>query len=162
MPLFLSEFLSNQHEIWTRYSQSSQVYFYDFSKSSIMFFRIYLNPYTLERQKSVSAYLKSEQILPFVFARQYAYARYRCLYKVYVAGDSGTVSNQYCVLVQSFYLYTLNNCNRRFFTAKRLIIIPGITYQNLTPMEEWEIYFWGVQRKVAFVVFSGVILLVKF
>ena len=37
------------------------------SKSSIMFFQIYLDPYTLERQKAVSAYLQSEQILPFVF-----------------------------------------------------------------------------------------------
>ena len=27
--LFLPELLSNQHEIWTRYSQSSQVYWHD-------------------------------------------------------------------------------------------------------------------------------------
>ena len=51
-----------------------------------------------------------------------------------------------------------NNCNRRFFTAKRLISIPGMTYQNFTPMEEWEIYFSEVQRKVSVAVFSGVIL----
>ena len=33
---------SNQHEIWTQYSQSTQVFCYDFSKSYIMFFQIYL------------------------------------------------------------------------------------------------------------------------
>ena len=33
-----------------------------------------------------------------------------------------------------------------------------MTYQNFTPIEEWEIYFFEVQIKVSFVVFSGVIL----
>ena len=55
--LFLPEFLSNQLEILTQHSQSSQVFCYDFSKTSIMFFRIYLDPSTLETQKAVSAYL---------------------------------------------------------------------------------------------------------
>ena len=36
--LFLPEFLSNHYEIWTPYSQSSQVFCYDFSKTAI--FRI--------------------------------------------------------------------------------------------------------------------------
>ena len=54
---FSLSFLSNQHEICKRYSKRSQVYCYDFSKSSIMFFRIYLDPYTFERQKAVSAHL---------------------------------------------------------------------------------------------------------
>ena len=36
--LFLPEFLSDHYEIWTPYSQSSQVFCYDFS--SIVFFRI--------------------------------------------------------------------------------------------------------------------------
>ena len=58
--LFLSEFLSNQHEIWTRYSLSSQVYCYDVSKSSSMFsgfIRDFLDHYTLVSPKAVSAYL---------------------------------------------------------------------------------------------------------
>ena len=40
--LFCAEFLSNQREIWTKYSQSSLIFCYDFSKSYryIMFFRI--------------------------------------------------------------------------------------------------------------------------
>ena len=33
-----------------------------------------------------------------------------------------------------------------------------MTYQNFTPIGEWEIYFSEVQRKVSFFVFSGVIL----
>ena len=53
--LFLTEFVSNQLEILTQHSQSSQIFCYDFSKTSIMFFRIYLDPSTLERQKAVSA-----------------------------------------------------------------------------------------------------------
>ena len=39
--LFLPELLSNQHLIWTPYSQSSQVFCYDFTKSSSIPFRIY-------------------------------------------------------------------------------------------------------------------------
>ena len=38
--LFLPEFLSNHYAIWTRYFQSSQVFCYDFSKTSIVFFQI--------------------------------------------------------------------------------------------------------------------------
>ena len=33
-----------------------------------------------------------------------------------------------------------------------------MTYQNFTPIDEWEIYFFEVQGKVSFFVFSGVIL----
>ena len=53
----IPEFLSNQLEMLTQHSQSRQVFCYDFFKTSIMFFRIYLDPSTLERQKTVSAYL---------------------------------------------------------------------------------------------------------
>ena len=33
-------------------------------------------------------------------------------------------------------------------TVKRLISIPRMTYQNFTPIEEWEIYFFEVQRQL--------------
>ena len=62
------------------------------------------------------------------------------------------------VILWPFFRQPQNNCNRRFFTAKRLISIPRMTYQNFTPMERWEIYFFEVQRTVLFFVLSGVIL----
>ena len=43
-------------------------------------------------------------------------------------------------------LWPQNNCNRRFFTAERLISIPIMTYQNCTPIKEWGIHFFEVQR----------------
>ena len=55
--LFLPAFLSNQHGIWTPYPQSSREVCYDFSESSSIFFRDFLDHYTLECQKAVSAYL---------------------------------------------------------------------------------------------------------
>ena len=52
--------LSNPLEFWPQYSQTSQVYCYDFSKSypsgSAAFIQDFLVP-TLERQKAVSAHL---------------------------------------------------------------------------------------------------------
>ena len=57
--LFPPEFVSNQFEILTQYSQSSQVFCYDFSKTSIVFF--WINPgfsgTLYSWQTAVSAYL---------------------------------------------------------------------------------------------------------
>ena len=44
------------------------------------------------------------------------------------------------------------------FSLQNVSLVSLQLRQNFTPMEEWEIYFFVVQRKVSFVVFSGVIL----
>ena len=58
--IFLYRFLSNQHEIWTRYSQSSREVCYDFlshPSCSSGFIQDILDHYTFEWQKTVFAYL---------------------------------------------------------------------------------------------------------
>ena len=71
----ISEFLSNQLEILSQHSQSSQEGCYDFSNMFNMFIQHVLPDFihdfmdhyspTLEWQKAISAYLKSEQILQY-------------------------------------------------------------------------------------------------
>ena len=53
------------------------------------------------------------------------------------------------LIVQSFYKYITKNCNIIVFIAKRLICIPGIINQNITPVAGCELYFFGVQRNMS-------------
>ena len=67
--LFLPDFLSNQHGIWTPYSQSivrySAITFQSHTACSSGFIQDFLDHYTLERRKAFSAYLWSEQKLHY-------------------------------------------------------------------------------------------------
>ena len=90
--LAISPQVPNQHEIWTRYTQSSQVYWYDFSKSFIIFFRIYPwlsgSLYSWKAKGSFCLLVKwadSEQILALYGSRPILCTN-ACII-VYVAGD---------------------------------------------------------------------------